>query len=160
MVSAGEFYKWLRIFKVVFGSVTGGLTIVAGAGLTGGGFVPLGGTTTLAVADAGSQFVEVTGTTQQMDINKSYSANNAALVTLTLPASSIKGDQLTVYGKGAGGWKIVQNSGQQIIVGESASTLSSGSVQSTYRYDIIKLTCITDNDVWTASAQSGNLAVV
>jgi len=160
MVSAGEFYKWLRVFKVPFGGSTGGVTIIAGTGLIGGGFVPLGGAVTLATAGAGSSFIEVTGTSQAMVSNTSYSTNNAGLVTLTLPTTSVVGDQITVYGKGAGGWKIAENSGQQIILGESSSTPSTGSLQSTYRYDVVKLTCITANTLWTAVSESGNISVL
>lgn len=159
MISAGEFYKWLRIFKVPNGAATGGLTVNAGAGLAGGGFVPLGGSVTLSLASPGSSFVEVTGTSQAMSSNINYSSNNVGLVTLTLPALSAIGDQITVYGKGDGGWKVAQGSGQSIILGELQTTISTGYLQSTYKNDIVKLTCITANTLWSAAAQSGNITV-
>lgn len=159
MVSAGEFYKWLRIFKVPNGAATGGITLVAGDGLSGGGFIPLGGSGEIALASPGSTFVEVTGTSQAMSPNINYSSNNAGLVTLTLPTTAALGDQITVYGKGAGGWRVAQGTGQQIIFGESASTVTTGNIESTYRYDIVKLTCITANTLWSAVSESGNIAI-
>jgi hypothetical protein len=159
MTSAGEWLKWALVFKAVFGASSGGITIVAGDGLSGGGFIPLGGSGEIALAAPGSTFVEVTGTSQNMSPNINYSANNAGLVTLTLPTTAALGDQITIYGKGAGGWKVSQGTGQQIIFGESASTVTTGSIQSTYRYDIVKLTCITANTLWSAVSESGNIAV-
>ena len=161
MVSAGEFYKWLRIFKVPNGAATGGITLIAGTGLTGGGFIPLGGSGTISLAAAVSNFIEVTGTSQLMVPGTNYAANNAALVTLTLPVTSALGDQITVFGKGGGGWKIAQNFGQQIILGELSTVSGVGSsLQSTYRYDIVRLTCIAANTLWTAIAESGNITVI
>jgi hypothetical protein len=59
--------------------------------------------------------VDVTGTTQQAVSNKGYLADNAAKVTITLPASPTLGDVIQVVGIGAGGWKIAQNAGQSTI---------------------------------------------
>ncbi len=57
---------------------------------------------------------EVTGTSQAMAINSGYLANNAGLVTLTLPATAAQFSVLKVTGIGAGGWKIAQNANQKI----------------------------------------------
>ena len=72
----------------------------SGAGLTG---VP----GTLA-------WQNVTGTSQQAQPNIGYLANNAAPVTITLPASPNLGDIVRVSGVGTGGWIIAQNAGQAI----------------------------------------------
>ena len=63
----------------------------------------------------GISWVEVTGTTQQASSNTGYITNNAAQVTVTLPASPAVGDIVRISGYGIGGWKIAQNSGQSII---------------------------------------------
>ena len=63
----------------------------------------------------GITWVNVTGTTAQAAPNKGYLANNAALVTITLPSTGVLGDIVQVSGIGAGGWKIAQNAGQSII---------------------------------------------
>ena len=57
----------------------------------------------------------VSGTAQQAAPNRGYLADNAAPVTITLPASPTLGDVVRVAGMGAGGWKIAQNSGQVIL---------------------------------------------
>jgi hypothetical protein len=68
--------------------------------------------------EAGNAFkwIGVTSTTIQAVANKGYVANNAAMVTITLPTSPslALGDTIRVSGAGAGGWKIAQNAGQRI----------------------------------------------
>jgi hypothetical protein len=59
----------------------------------------------------------VTGTSQQAQPNTGYLANNAAQVTITLPASPSVGSIVRVSGAGAGGWLIAQNAGQSIQTG-------------------------------------------
>jgi hypothetical protein len=63
----------------------------------------------------------VAGTSQQAQPNTGYIVNNSAQVTITLPTSPNAGDIVRVSGVGAGGWKIAQNSGQFIIVGNVAA---------------------------------------
>lgn len=104
----------------------------------------------------------VTGTTQAMSSNNGYIANNAGLVTFTLPTTSIIGDELEMIGKGAGGWIITQGSGQQIIFGSSSTTLGvGGSLASTNIRDSVYLVCTVANTEWTVgSAPQGILTVV
>jgi hypothetical protein len=61
--------------------------------------------------------VDVTGTSMQMVSDTGYLADNAGQVTLILPANPAIGDLIQVSGVGAGGFKIQQNSGQQVYVG-------------------------------------------
>lgn len=106
---------------------------------------------------------EVTGTSQSMATNSGYVANNASLVTLTLPSTAALGDSIRVLGKGAGGWKIAQNATQQIIVGKlSATSGVGGSVSSYATSDCIELRCITAGTatVWESASGWGNLTVV
>lgn len=86
-----------------------------------------------------------------MSNNNGYVANNGALVTLTLPALAAFGTTIRVAGKGAGGWLIAQNAGQNIQVGNVSSTIGAGgSVASTDPFDAIELLCTTANTTWTA----------
>ncbi len=112
------------------------------------------GTTSTAVwtltGSSALQWTTVTGTSQAMSANNGYIPNNAGLVTLTLPATAGVGTLLSVAGQGAGGWSIAQNSGQQINVGNAATTIGvAGSLSSTNRYDSINLLCIVANTTWT-----------
>ena len=118
---------------------------------------------TQVVSGAGMIWNEVTVTTQTMSVNNGYIANNAGLVTLTLPATSAIGSVIYINGKGAGGWSIAQNASQLIHIGSSVSTTGvGGSVASTNRYDSMCLVCITANTEWAiqGAPQSSGLTIV
>lgn len=105
----------------------------------------------------------ITAASQQMDSNNGYAANNAGVVTLTLPTTSTAGDLLEIAGQGAGGWLIAQAAAQQIHIGSSASTLGAGgSVASTNQFDSLRLRCLVANTIWTAlgAPQSAGLTIV
>jgi hypothetical protein len=72
--------------------------------------------TTAAYALNSINWIHVTGTSQQAAANGGYVANNASMVTITLPPSTSLsvGDVIRVSGVGAGGWKIAQNAGQKM----------------------------------------------
>jgi len=63
----------------------------------------------------------VSGTSQQALPNTGYIVNNSAQVTITLPTSPNVGDIVRVSGMGSGGWKLAQNSGQSVLVGNVAA---------------------------------------
>ncbi|NNM43634.1 MAG: hypothetical protein HKM07_04765 [Chlamydiae bacterium] len=103
----------------------------------------------------------VSGTSQSAAVNNGYIANNTSLVTVTLPSSASVGDMVEIAGKGAGGWKIAQNSGQVIHMdGVDSTTGTGGSLASTVRYDAVRLLCITANTDWLVLSGIGNLTVV
>lgn len=108
-------------------------------------------------------WTEVTGTSQAMASGIGYVANNASLVTLTLPTTASLGDSIRVLGKGAGGWKIALNATQQILFGKSPSTVGTGgSLASTNQSDCIELRCTTlgTATIWTVASSVGNITVV
>lgn len=129
---------------------------------TGSTNVTLPTTGTLATTAQVVAWSEVTGTSATMSGNNGYIANNASLVTLTLPTTIAQGQSIYVQGKGAGGWKIAQNSGQTVNFGNAATTTgATGSLASTNQYDSILLLCITANTTFTAlTGPQGNLTVV
>jgi hypothetical protein len=102
----------------------------------------------------------VTSTTATMVAAQGYQANNAGLVTLTMPsvASSTFGDTIRVSGLGAGGWKIQCVATQLIHLGSSA-TSAAGSLASTNRYDSIDLVCSSDTTQWFVMSVIGSLTV-
>lgn len=109
----------------------------------------------------GITWVNVTGTSQSASVNTGYIANNAGLVTITLPSSAAVGSVIEIGGSGAGGWKLAQNSGQTINFGSSATTAGvGGSLASTNRYDCIRLVCVTANTTWNVLSSVGSLTVV
>lgn len=113
-------------------------------------------------ASSGSlSWTDVTGTSQSMAVNNGYTANNAALVTFTLPATAAYGSIIEVAGKGAGGWAIAQNSGQTIHFGSvNTTTGTGGSLASTLQYDTIRLLCTVANNDFTVLSSVGNITYV
>lgn len=131
-------------------------TLTAGTGMS---ITNAAGSITLNCTGGGMTWVDVTGTSQAMVVNDGYVADNAGLVTLTLPTTAAIGDTVIVQGKGAGGWKITYGASQQIQVGSSASTVTSGNIASTNQWDSVTLTCVTANNIWAARAVQGNITV-
>jgi collagen type VII alpha len=115
----------------------------------------------------GLSWTEVTGTSQSMVANNGYIANNAGLVTLTLPTTIAIGDLIPVSGFGAGGWTIAQNSGQQIfwdaggVDGTNETTAGvTGSLSSTDRYNCIEVQCVVANTTFIVRWAKGNITII
>lgn len=103
----------------------------------------------------------VTTTSATLAANGSYIANNAGLVTLTLPATAAQGTIIQIVGNGAGGWTIAQLASQQIHDGASSTTVGiGGSLSSSQRYNAVTLYCTTANLTWNVIASQGNLTIV
>jgi hypothetical protein len=149
--------------QIVIGATSG---TPAPATLTAGPGISIGnGPNSITISGTGSGigWTEVTGTSQAMTADNGYITNNAGLVTLTLPATAAIGTAISVVGKGVGGWRIAQNSGQHIEVGIAPTTGGvAGSVSSTSSNDSINLICTTANTVWTTlgAPQSLGLTIV
>lgn len=110
----------------------------------------------------GMTWNNVTGTTQALAIGNGYIANNAALVTLTLPATAAIGSVIGIQGAGAGLWKIAQNAGQVIHYGDSDTTSGvTGSLSATKQFDNASLICTATNTDWAVLyGNIGNLTVL
>jgi hypothetical protein len=107
-------------------------------------------------------YVEATNLTNIIAVNTEYTANNAAVVSLTLPTSASDGDKVKVNGKGAGGWRIdQQNAGHVIHYGALSTTVGpGGSLASATQFASISLVCITAPDVWEVQASAGTFTIV
>lgn len=106
-------------------------------------------------------WIVVTGTSQSASVGYGYIANNSSLVTITLPASASVGNIIRVSGLGAGGWKVAQNSGQQIIFGNLATTPgTSGYIASQVQYDAVELLCVVANTTFLVISNVGNITVI
>ncbi len=114
-------------------------------------------------APGAGSWVDVAGTTQALAINTGYIADNAGLVTFTLPATAVQFSIIEIVGHGAGGWIIAQNAGQQIIFGNTATTVGvTGSLASTNANDCVKFIAVVGgaSTIWTVQSSVGNLTVV
>lgn len=139
------------------GNIPSVATLTAGDNIS---IVNSAGTITIAGTGlAGFSWNMVTGTSQAMLPNNGYFANNAALVTLTLPATSAVGDEIDIMGIGAGGWKVQAGTGQTIVMG-SVTTASAGSIASTNSKDSLYLICTVANTQWeVGSGAQGNITI-
>lgn len=119
------------------------------------------GTTLVASSSyAPLPIVVVTGTTQAAAINTSYVANNAGLVTVTLPSTAVIGSVINIGGLGAGGWALAQNAAQLIHFGSAVTTTGTGgSIASQNAFDNITIQCVVANTTWLVIASQGNMTV-
>jgi hypothetical protein len=133
-------------------------TLTAGPGIS---IANAAGSVTISGTGSGIGWTEVTGASATMAADNGYVTNNAGLVTLTLPTTAAFGTVINIVGKGAGGWQVAQNAGQQIHIGASASTVgATGYIASTNQYDSIELLCTTANTTWTVlGGPQGNITV-
>ena len=142
----------------------GTATITAGSGIT---VTPTANTITIAMSGstAGFTWNDVTTPTQTMVANNGYVADNAAQVTMTLPATAAFGTMIRVTGGlsglSTGSWKIAQPAGVQIHYGNQNTTRGvTGSLTSTNQYDAIEMVCVVANTDWTVSSGTqGNITV-
>lgn len=135
----------------------GTATITAGTGISIG---TSANTITVNATGGGLTWTDVTGASSAMAINNGYQSNNAGLVTLTLPATAAFGSVIEVSGFGAGGWRIAQNAGQTIhFLSLSTTTGVGGYLESTNRYDAVKLRCAVADTTWVVMQANGNITV-
>ena len=160
--SSNFLFKTLTDGQLLIGSTgadpaTATLTAGANVSITNGA----GSITIAASSPTPVVWTTVSGTTQAMTTNNGYIPTNVALTTFTLPTVSSVGDILQIVGSpGSGGWAVTYTTNQQIVVGTSASTVTSGNIASTDPSDSIYLVCTTANLIWqSAMGVQGNIKV-
>lgn len=132
-------------------------TLTAGSGIT---VTNAAGAITISSNFSGLTWNAVTTTSATMVAENGYLANNAALVTLTLPTTAAQFTSIIVDGQGAGGWKIAQNALQSINFSSTPTTTGvSGSLASINQYDSVTLLCVVANTTWNVIASVGNITV-
>lgn len=100
-------------------------------------------------------------TSVTMTVNNAYVADNASLVTLTLPSTAAFGSVFQIVGKGAGGWKIGQAASQLIHIGNQVTTTGTGgSLASSNQWDSVQLVCVTANTTFVVFSSMGNITYV
>ena len=109
-----------------------------------------------AQIQSGFVWVDVTGTSQTMSSNTGYVTDNASLVTLSLPASSVLGDGLKVIGFNSGGFSVTCAEGQSIHMGNDTTTAS---LSSNNQYDCVTLRCVVPDAEWIVESSQGNLTL-
>jgi hypothetical protein len=138
----------------------GNWNIFGGTGISTSGS---GSTLTINATGGGFTWNDITGTSASMVVNNGYLADNAGLVTLTLPATAAQFSAIVVAGHGAGGWTIAQNANQKIIFGSTATTTgASGSLSSSNANDVVFLLAVVGgaSTQWMVLSSVGNITVV
>lgn len=99
---------------------------------------------------------------QTAAVNNAYICNKAGLLTLTLPTTAAAGTIIGIAGMNTAlGWKIAQNSSQQIFFGTSTTTSGTGgSLASAAIYDSVQMVCNVANTSWIVLSSIGNITVV
>jgi 3D (Asp-Asp-Asp) domain-containing protein len=98
----------------------------------------------------GIQWFGIAGTSQAAAVGSGYVVQNAALTTVTLPATAPLGSIVHVQGLGAGGWVLAANVGQTIKIG-AATTTSGGSLASTDQWDCVNVVCVVADTTWAVT---------
>lgn len=132
--------------------------------IVGSGAITVSGnalTNTLTINSSNPFFTWSIIVGNQMAITqKGYFTNGVGRVDVTLPNTSSIGDIFTVIDYGGEGFRIAQDTGQQILYGIDATTLgASGYLQSTFPRDGVTLICVVANTIWIAYPTQGNLTV-
>jgi hypothetical protein len=133
-------------------------TLTAGSGVS---IVNAAGSITISATGGGFTWNEETGTSATMVVENGYIANNASLVTLTLPTTATVGQEIQIVGKGAGLFKVAQNASQTIhYAATDTTTGTGGSLTAIEQYASIELLCITENSDWAVIDSVGNFTIV
>jgi len=146
--------------QLIIGSTAGvpsAATLTAGVGIA---ITNASNSITISALAAGVTWNNTTGTSDTLVKGNAYQANNAGLVTYTMPTvvSSTFGDTIQVSGFGSGGW-LIQCVATQIIHYGSSATSAAGSLASTNRYDGVTLVCSSTTNEWFVIASQGALTV-
>jgi len=102
---------------------------------------------------------QTSGTSATLSNVGRYIPQNASLTVYTLPNTANVGDVIFINGKGAGGWKIAQSTGQQIHAATDTTIGSSGFIASTARYNCVVLVCIVANTEFVLQSSQGSITV-
>lgn len=120
-----------------------------------------GDTLTITGASASNPWTAITAS-QTLAVNNGYFCVSAGgALSLALPATSAIGESIEVSLNGATSFTVTQAAGQQIRLGNLATTLgATGTLASTAQGDSIRLVCRTANTLWVVVSSMGNLTIV
>lgn len=106
-------------------------------------------------------YTVVTGATQTMSINNGYIASAAISgVAFTLPTTSAVGSILIIDSLSTGsGWTLDYAVGQSVQIGNTSSTVTTGTLASTNSGDGVRLVCAIANLTWIVESSIGNITV-
>lgn len=94
-----------------------------------------------------------------MTANRIYIPHSASLTTFTLPTTATEGQLFQIVGEGSGGWRVSQNSGQQIVAVNASTTSGTGGyIQSSGSPNCtVTLRCTVANTKFTITSSQGTI---
>lgn len=113
-----------------------------------------------AITNSVLQIVEITGTSQTAQAGRLYIPHNAALTTITLPATANIGALIQVVGEGAGKWQIQHGNATDVIVGISGFTTVAGTTHGIIASDQNGTISLrkTNTNKWTFTTLNGTVS--
>lgn len=100
------------------------------------------GTSTLTITSGNPFFVWQVITAGQVAVTQNgYFTNGAGTIQLQLPPTSLIGDIFTVAAINGQSWQVTTSNNQQILFGESTTTIPGGSIQSRDIGDTAEFVC-------------------
>lgn len=112
-------------------------------------------------APSGLTWSEVISASHAAVVNEGYIINSASLITVTLPSTANVGDRLAITGSGPGGWRLSQNSGQQIHFDDMSTQAGTGGyLSSSFRYNCVEIQCVVTNTTWIVRSSVGDINVI
>ncbi len=139
---------------------TGGAPLAANI-TAGSNIIIENGTNSITISatpEPGLAWVNQTSDTVTIAPDTGYFINNGAVqVVLTLPPTAPFGSVFQIVGYSAGGWKVVENSGQSILFGIQSTTPSTGYVQSSNQGDGITVVCLVADTLFSITSCLGTI---
>lgn len=134
------------------------LNVLGAAGTTTTG---AGNTITITVSGSGLSWNTISASQMLVPDNGYFCVSPGGALSLALPAVSALGDEIEVTLDGATSFSITQGAGQQIRIGNLATTAGvGGSLTSTQQGDSVRLVCQTANLKWNVMSSMGNPTIV
>lgn len=104
-------------------------------------------------------WVSVTASSTIMVQEHGYVPNNVGVVEFTLPAACAFGHSVAISGLGSGGWKIIFNTGQNVVLGNIVASTTVGTLESTNSFDQVELLCVVENTTFMVRNVIGNINI-
>lgn len=121
---------------------------------------PLSNTLTISSSNPFFDWNVITGN-QMADTQKGYFTNGVGRVDVALPTTSAVGDIFVISDLGGNKWRVTQGAGQQILFGNSSTTLgAAGYLESIFRGDSVTLVCCVVDTTWMVFSPEGNITIV
>jgi len=119
------------------------------------------GTINAEVAAVGTSWMNISASQALVNNTGYFCVSPGGALSLSLPATSAVGDEIEVTLDGATSFTITQGAGQQIRVGNVATTAGvGGSITSTQQGDAVRMVCRTANLLWNVVSGMGNPTIV